>query len=180
VLAIILKGLLNKRIALNLLPSRQTVKAYVSGIPEQLGARNRIEVITNCAANDWNNEMIKSTLQSGQEHVARLSDISPSGQIRLLDLSYARIAFGFSLIPVVATPFIVWLHQIGRDARAFWVWAGVFTLVALAVRFLFRRYRRDCAQLGAERAMRDWLPKVHALALLYGFSLSVPVLIMSS
>ena len=123
--------------------------------------------------------MIKSMPQSGQEHAARLSDISPSGQVRLLDLSYGRIAFGFALIPVVATPFIVWLHQIGRDARAFWVWAGVFTLVALAVRLLFHRYRRDCSQLGAEQAMRDWLPKVHALALLYGFSLSVPVLIMS-
>ncbi|MDX8125671.1 hybrid sensor histidine kinase/response regulator [Methylomonas sp. OY6] len=115
-----------------------------------------------------------------QDGAVCFSDISPNGQLRLLDLSFGRIAFGFGLIPVVAAPFIVWLHQIDRDARAFWAWAGVFTFVALAVRLLFRRYRRDCAQLGAERAMHDWLSKVHALALLYGFSLSVPVLIMCS
>jgi len=115
-----------------------------------------------------------------QDGAVCFSDISPNGQLRLLDLSYGRIVFGFGLIPVVATPFIVWLHQIDRDARAFWVWASVFTLVALVIRLLFRRYRRDCTQYGAERAMRYWLPKVHALAVLYGFSLSVPVMIMCS
>ncbi|AMK76420.1 MULTISPECIES: response regulator transcription factor [Methylomonas] len=46
VLAMMLKGLPNKRIALNLSLSEQTVKEHVSGILERLGARNRIEVIT--------------------------------------------------------------------------------------------------------------------------------------
>lgn len=46
VLGMILKGLPNKRIALNLSLSEQTVKEHVSGILERLGARNRVEVIT--------------------------------------------------------------------------------------------------------------------------------------
>ncbi len=46
VLAMMLKGLPNKRIALNLSLSEYTVKEHVSGILERLGARNRIEVIT--------------------------------------------------------------------------------------------------------------------------------------
>jgi len=46
VLAMMLKGLPNKRIALNLSVSEQTVKEHVTGILERLGARNRIEVIT--------------------------------------------------------------------------------------------------------------------------------------
>ncbi|MDT4289152.1 response regulator transcription factor [Methylomonas sp. MO1] len=46
VLAMMLKGLPNKRIALNLSLSEQTVKEHVTGILERLGARNRIEVIT--------------------------------------------------------------------------------------------------------------------------------------
>lgn len=46
VLAMMLKGLPNKRIALNLSLSEQTVKEHVSGILARLGARNRIEVIT--------------------------------------------------------------------------------------------------------------------------------------
>lgn len=46
VLAMMLKGLPNKRIALNLSLSEQTVKEHVSGILERLGVRNRIEAIT--------------------------------------------------------------------------------------------------------------------------------------
>lgn len=46
VLAMMLKGLPNKRIALTLSVSEQTVKEHVSGILNKLGANNRIEVIT--------------------------------------------------------------------------------------------------------------------------------------
>lgn len=46
ILALLLQGQPNKRIALNLSLSEQTVKEHVSGILERLGARNRIEVIT--------------------------------------------------------------------------------------------------------------------------------------
>lgn len=46
VLAMMLKGLPNKRIALNLSLSEQTVKEHVTGILVRLGARNRIAVIT--------------------------------------------------------------------------------------------------------------------------------------
>lgn len=46
VLAMMLKGLPNKRIANQLGLSEQTVKEHVSGILQRLGAQNRIEVIT--------------------------------------------------------------------------------------------------------------------------------------
>ena len=108
------------------------------------------------------------------------ADISPGGQVRLLDMSYGRIVFGFSMIPVVAAPFIIWLYQIQQDAQAFLVWAIFFTGVAVAVRIQFHRYKQDCTQLSAEQVMRQWLPKVHALAIGYGLSLSMPFLIMAT
>lgn len=46
VLALILKGMPNKRVAQTLSLTEQTVKDHVSGILERLGARNRIELIT--------------------------------------------------------------------------------------------------------------------------------------
>lgn len=46
VLALMLKGLPNKRVAQVLSLTEQTVKEHVSGILERLGARNRIELIT--------------------------------------------------------------------------------------------------------------------------------------
>ncbi len=46
VLALMLKGLPNKRIAQMLSLTEQTVKEHVSGIFERLGVRNRIELIT--------------------------------------------------------------------------------------------------------------------------------------
>lgn len=46
VLALMLKGLPNKRVAQMLSLSEQTVKEHVSGILERLGASNRIELIT--------------------------------------------------------------------------------------------------------------------------------------
>lgn len=46
ILAMIIKGLPNKRIAQVLLLSEQTVKEHVSGILNRLGVKNRIEVIT--------------------------------------------------------------------------------------------------------------------------------------
>lgn len=109
-----------------------------------------------------------------------LSDISPSGQVRLLDLSFARIVYGLTMLPVVAVPFIVWLYRIDQDASAFLSWAGVFLLVSAAVRFQFCRYKLDCARLSSQQVMLQWLPKVHALALGYGFSLSAPFVIMAN
>lgn len=46
VLALVLKGLPNKRVAQVLSLTEQTVKEHVSGIFERLGVRNRIELIT--------------------------------------------------------------------------------------------------------------------------------------
>lgn len=46
VLALMLKGMPNKRVAQALDLTEQTVKEHVSGILERLGARNRIELIT--------------------------------------------------------------------------------------------------------------------------------------
>lgn len=46
VLAMMLKGLPNKRIAQALSLTEQTVKEHVSGILDRLGARNRIDLIT--------------------------------------------------------------------------------------------------------------------------------------
>lgn len=46
VLALMLKGLPNKRVAQLLSLTEQTVKEHVSGILERLGVRNRIELIT--------------------------------------------------------------------------------------------------------------------------------------
>ncbi len=111
--------------------------------------------------------------------IVRLADISPHGQIRLLDLSFARIAFGFSLLPVVATPFIIWLHQIDRPSAAYWLWALVFTLLAVAVQFQLRRYRGECRQSKPEQLIPRWLPRVHGLAWLYGLGLSTPVAFMA-
>ncbi|MPN20132.1 Oxygen regulatory protein NreC [bioreactor metagenome] len=46
VLALMLKGLPNKRVAQQLSLTEQTVKEHGSGILERLGARNRVELIT--------------------------------------------------------------------------------------------------------------------------------------
>lgn len=109
----------------------------------------------------------------------RLIDISPTGQMRLLNMAYARIAFGLAMIPVVATPFVAWLYQIKQSACAFLVWAALFSMIAVFVHFQFRRYRQDCSQLTEERVISKWLPRVHALAITYGLSLSTPIVIMS-
>lgn len=122
--------------------------------------------------------MTRRTAQT-EPSIIRLSDISPSGQARLLDLSFARIAFGFSLIPLVAAPFIVWLYRIDRHPGAYCLWAGLFTLLAFAVHFELRRYRRECLQPNAEQLIPRWLPRVHALAILYGLGLSAPLAIMA-
>ncbi|WP_445372369.1 ATP-binding protein [Methylomonas sp. HW2-6] len=123
--------------------------------------------------------MAKLIAKSARQGAGSLSEISASGQLRLLDLSFARIVLGFSLFPVVATPFIVWLYQIGRSAVPFWTWAGCFSLVALLVKLLFNRFKADCTRLDAEQAISHWLPRVHGLALVYGFGLSLPIVIMS-
>lgn len=46
ILAMIMKGFPNKRIALNLSLSEQTVKEHVTGILSRLGVNNRVEAIT--------------------------------------------------------------------------------------------------------------------------------------
>lgn len=58
VLAMMLKGLPNKRIAMALSVSEQTVKDHVSGILNKLGVNNRIEAITKLGGRRYGNPPI--------------------------------------------------------------------------------------------------------------------------
>lgn len=109
----------------------------------------------------------------------RFSDISSAGQVRLLNMAFARIDYGFAMIPVIAAPFLAWLYQIKQDAKALLIWAVLGSLAAVVVHFQFRGYRQDCSRLTEDAVISKWLPKVHALAIAYGLSLSIPFMIMS-
>lgn len=105
------------------------------------------------------------------------ADISPAGRVDLLDVSFARINYGFGAMVVVSLPFIAWYTHLGKNALGLALWAAWYLAGLLVVRGLYRRYQRARAEGRPEAIWHRWLPVVQGIALAYGASMAVPPLL---
>lgn len=105
------------------------------------------------------------------------ADISPAGRVGLLDVTFARINYGFGAMVVVSLPFIAWYIHLGQNALGLVLWAIWYVAGLLGVRALHRRYQRERAQGLPDAIWARWLPVVQGIALVYGASMAVPPLL---
>lgn len=120
-----------------------------------------------------------SQAPSDSSRPLHFDDISAQGQVRLLDLSYARNVYGFNIMPLVGIPFIYWFYELGRGISWLATWSLLFLLTAFAVRYQHRIYLRERAELDDTQTVHKWLPIVQRLALAYGVAQVVPFFLMT-
>lgn len=105
------------------------------------------------------------------------ADISPAGQVGLLDVAFARINYGFGAMVVVSLPFIAWYIHLDQNPLGLVLWAAWYFVGLLVVRWLYWRYHRERAEDEPEAILRRWSPRIHGMALVYGSSMAVPPLL---
>ncbi len=107
------------------------------------------------------------------------ANISPAGQSGLLELSFARIRYGFGAMILVSLPFIFWYATLGQEVGGLLLWMGWYVLGALVVGYLFRSFTAQRAQRDHAAVLQRWLPRVQGIAFVYGISLAVPLALTS-
>lgn len=105
------------------------------------------------------------------------ADISPAGQVALLDVAFARINYGFGAMVVVSVPFIAWYIHLGQNPLGLVLWATWYFAGLLVVRWLYRRYHRERAEGEPKAILHRWSPRIHGMALIYGSSMAIPPLL---
>lgn len=103
--------------------------------------------------------------------------ISPDGRVQLLDLAFTRIKYGFGAMVVVGLTFIAWYIHLGQNSLGLALLVAWYLAGTLATRLLYRQFHLEYADTGAEAVLRRWSPRVHAFALIYGASMTVPPLL---
>lgn len=105
------------------------------------------------------------------------ANISPDGRVELLDLAFSRIKYGFGAMIAVGLTFVAWYIHLGQDALGLVLWTAWYLAGTLVARLLYRLFRSECADMGAEAVLRRWSPRVHGIALVYGASMTIPPLL---
>lgn len=105
------------------------------------------------------------------------ADISPAGRVELLDVAFSRILYGFGAMVIVGLPFIAWYVHLGQQPLGLMLWTAWYLVGLLTLRGLHQRYQQERSQGGHEATWRRWLPRVQAVALVYGASMAAPPLL---
>jgi signal transduction histidine kinase len=102
--------------------------------------------------------------------------ISTAGRVKLLEMTYARILFGVTVIPVVALP-LVWFYARSSPAAGLAAWGGMYVVFAVVLHLLHRAYSRDKGNFSAAQVLAKWQPRLEKIALLHGAGLSTPAML---
>lgn len=112
------------------------------------------------------------------EQPLRFSDISPQGQARLMDMSFARIAYGVHISFFIGSMFVLWMLRAGVPAGDMIVWSFGMAGGALVIRWQRRSYAEARRREPDEVVVRRWLPRVLAWATAYGLALCVAFILV--
>ena len=117
-------------------------------------------------------------LPNTPQDLAKDTVISTAGRIKLLELSFSRIAFGPSLMPFVAMP-LAWFYSLshsGGGSRIL-LWGLAYGVFALALRRLRAQYEREKPTLAPAALLQKWQTVYKFASMLHGLGLSTLVLI---
>lgn len=110
-----------------------------------------------------------------QDAVIQLNDISAEGRARLLDMAYARLRFGFAMMPLIAAIFAWYYHFENHPASDYRViiWTLLYFVGFIASIFLHQSYQQDQKHLPADALLKKWLPKIHFVTIVHGLAIAV-------
>ncbi|VFR91303.1 FIG01056136: hypothetical protein [plant metagenome] len=99
--------------------------------------------------------------------------LSDRARARLLDMTQARLVFSITVTPLVGTPFLFWLWELGSNGAPLLAWILAYGVAALGARVLKKRYALDRLALAEAAFLEKWLPLAYALALGHGIGLAL-------
>ena len=111
------------------------------------------------------------------ERVLSWDTLAPAAQLQLLGNSFMRVRDGCTVMPLLGLPGLAWLYSLGLWPPGITLWWGASLLLVGAVWGIWGLWQRALKQRDSHDAatlLAVWLPRVQALAALYG------ALVMSS
>jgi len=107
--------------------------------------------------------------------VIQLEDISAEGRARLLDMAYARLRFGFAMMPIICAIFAWYYHFENHPASDYRViiWTLVYFAGFCLSLWLNKIYQQDKKTLPARTMLEKWLPKINLIAIIHGLAIAV-------
>jgi signal transduction histidine kinase/CheY-like chemotaxis protein len=112
--------------------------------------------------------------------IVELKDISAEGRVRLLDMAYSRLRFGFVMMPLITAIFAWYYHFENHpesDSRVT-IWTALYFIGFGLSTLLNNAYQHDKKKLPAQARFEKWLPKIHATAIIHGFAIVVLLILV--
>jgi signal transduction histidine kinase/CheY-like chemotaxis protein len=110
-----------------------------------------------------------------QDTGTQLTEISAEGRVRLLDMAYARLRFGFAMMPLIAAIF-AWYYNFeshsASDYRVI-IWAVIYFFGFVMSIFLHHAYLEEQKHLTAEDFLKKWLPRIHLVTIIHGLAIAI-------
>ncbi len=105
-----------------------------------------------------------------------LQRLSPAGQAQLLHMSFARLCYSVSAMPVMSAFLSAYLF-FALDVSPMWVlaWGVVYLASLVPVRSWQVHFKQALTTLGPGDAMVRWQPKIERLAFVHGLGISMLV-----
>jgi len=105
------------------------------------------------------------------------ASLSLQGQARLLAMTYDRLIFGVTSIPLVGLMFGAWLYQLQEPITGLSVWIIAYTLASIGLRVHRKQLLSKLHALDIDSAVKRMRRFVYNFALIHGVSLSLCVFI---
>lgn len=117
-------------------------------------------------------------LPNTDQDLAKDTTISMAGRARLLEMTFSRILFGASVMPLmmVALPLILFYSTIANPIWPLLVWLGMYVVFAIALRHLNRLYFIEKKTQSIQEVVIKWQGRLEKIALVHGAGLSSSVL----
>jgi signal transduction histidine kinase/CheY-like chemotaxis protein len=107
-----------------------------------------------------------------QKTIIELSEISLSGQVRLMEMAYSRLRFGINAMPFISLLF-VWYYSLNSHDYRVVIWAALYWLLFFYAWKVYRHYKQESHLIEDATMLQIWMPKIHLQAILHGLTMTL-------
>jgi signal transduction histidine kinase/CheY-like chemotaxis protein len=107
------------------------------------------------------------------------SDISPEKHAQLLKMTFERLIYGFTVMPIIAT-FAVLFYGSQHDMLPMSIWALGYVGAYFYRKRLILQFDQDMRDLDGHALMAQWVPKLKRIVSIHGLALCAPFVLTAS
>ncbi len=107
------------------------------------------------------------------------TDISPEKHAQLLKMSFERLIYGLTVMPIIATLAALFYGQ-QHSILLMSLWALGYVCAFFYRRRLIRQFEEDLRQLDGHALMAHWVPKLKRIVSVHGLALCAPFVLTAN